>query len=188
MKAILLLLISGFWLSATAQESPTPQQAKAFLAAHINAEADISEYNKTYELLKDHKPGVIVIDGKNIYKIVEPTTISAYNAGYIFLDTKKFSEAQIQQLTDDIFSQYGNGIPFRELIEKFSMDKNPNAVELKFTEGQMVPAFEKAVKEHKAGEIFTVPTPEKGWLHIVRKNEDNRQINAIRVEYAVYKS
>lgn len=186
MKTTALLLL--FWFSATAQETPTPQQAKAFLDAHINAEVDFSEYDKTYELLKGHKPGDIVIDGDNIYKIIESITVTGYNAGYIYLDTKKLSEDQIKQLTDDIFSQYNNGMPFQELIEKFSMDKNPNAAELKFTDGQMVATFEKAVKEHKAGEVFTVATPEKGWFHIVKKNEDTRQIKAIRAEYALYRS
>jgi len=188
MKTIALLLISAFWLPASAQETPTPQQAKAFLEAHINAEVDINEYNKAYELLKSHKPGAIVVDGKDIYKVIEATTVTAYNAGYIYLDTKKLSEDKIKQLTDDIFSQYKNGMSFSELIERFSMDRNPNAAELKFTDGQMVPTFEKAVKEHKAGEVFTVETPDKGWFHIVNKNEDDRQINAIRAEYAVYKN
>jgi len=68
------------------------------------------------------------------------------------------------------------------------MDKNPKAAELKFTDGQMVATLEKAVKEHKAGEIFIVKTPEKGWFHIVKKNEDDKQINAIRVEHALYRS
>lgn len=186
MKTIALLLISAFWLPVAAQQSPTPQQAKVFLDAHINAEVDINEYNKTYELLNGHKAGEIVIDGKNIYKIIEPVTVTAYNAGYIYLDAKKISKEQLQQLTDDVFSQYANGMSFSELIQKFSMDNNPNATELKFTDGQMVPTFEKAVKEHKAGELFTVETPDKGWFHIVKKNEDDRQIKAIRVEYAVY--
>lgn len=186
MKTTALLLL--FWFSAIAQETPTPEQAKAFLDSHINAELDISEYNKFYDLLKDHKPGEIVVDWKNIYKIIEPITVTGYSAGYIVIDTKKFSEEQIQQLADDIFSQYKNGIPFTELIEKFSMDKNPKAAELKFTDGQMVATLEKAVKEHKAGEIFIVKTPEKGWFHIVKKNEDDKQINAIRVEHALYRS
>lgn len=67
------------------------------------------------------------------------------------------------------------------------MDNNPNAAQLKFTEGQMVAPFEKAVKEHAAGDVFTVVTPEKGWFHIVKKNEDNRTIKAISAEYALYK-
>lgn len=186
MKTIALLLVLTSY-AVSAQETPTPQQAAAFLNAHINATVDISEYNKSYNLLKDHKPGEIIIDGKNIYKIVKDTTATAYKAGYIYLDTKKLSEEQIQQLTDDIFSQYTNGMPFNELIEKFSMDKNPNAADLKFTEGQMVATFEKAVKEHKAGEIFIVKTPEKGWYHIVRKNEEDHSIRAIRAEHALYR-
>jgi len=60
MKTTALLLL--FWFSAIAQETPTPEQAKAFLDSHINAELDISEYNKFYDLLKDHKPGEIVVD------------------------------------------------------------------------------------------------------------------------------
>lgn len=189
MKTSALVLISIFWLSAAAQQAtaPTPQQAKEFLNAHINPIVDISEDNKTYVLLKDHKPGDIIVDGQKLYKIVEITTVTAYNAGYIYLDANKLSETEIKQLTDDILGQYNSGTAFSELAKKYSMDKNPNAGELKFTEGQMVGTFEKAVKEHAPGEVFTVVTPEKGWFHIVKKNEADRTIKAISTEYALYK-
>lgn len=188
MKTIALLLVIVCCFTAKAQETPTLKQAAAFLSAHINSEIDISEENKIYALLQGHKSGEIIIDGKNIYKIVEPITITAYNAGYIYLDAKTLSADEVKQRTDEILSQYNSGVPFDELIKKYSMDKNPNAAELKFTEGQMVAPFEKAVKEHATGEIFTVTTPEKGWFHIIKKNADNRTVKAIRAEYATYRS
>lgn len=189
MKTFALVLIFVFWFSASAQQNPTPTpfQAKEFLNAHINPIVDISEDNNTYSLLRDHKPGDIIIDGQNLYKIVEITTVTAYNAGYIYLDAAKLSEYEIKQLTDDILSQYNSGVSFSELAKKYSMDKNPNAGELKFREGQMVGTFEKAVKEHAPGEVFTVVTPEKKWFHIVKKNEADRIIKAINAEYAIYK-
>jgi parvulin-like peptidyl-prolyl isomerase len=188
MKTIIFFFVFISGLSASAQQTPTPKQAREFLEANINPIVDINENDKAYALLKDRKPGEIVVDGKDIYKIVGTTTMTSYNAGYIFLDTNKLPEDKIKQLTDDILSQYSSGMTFEELIKRYSMDNNPNAAQLKFTEGQMVASFEKAVKEHATGEVFTVVTPEKGWFHIVKKNEDNRTIKAISAEYAVYKA
>lgn len=188
MKTITFLLLFIASIPVSAQETPTPKQAAAFLSAHINSEIDVTEEDKTYALLKGHKPGDIIIDGKNIYKIIEIATVTAYNAGYIYLDTNKLSAAEIKQLTDDILNQYNAGTPFIELAKKYTMDRNPKAGELKFIEGQMVAPFEKAVKDHATGEVFTVTTPEKGWFHIIKKNADNRTIKAIRTEYAAYKS
>ncbi|RDI08010.1 peptidylprolyl isomerase [Flavobacterium sp. AG291] len=188
MKTIALLLVPVFWLTAKAQEIPTPTQAKDYIESHINPTIDISELDKKFDLLKNHKPGDVVVDGKNIYKFIETTSATAYNAGYIYLDGKKLAQEEISRLTNEIFAEYNSGTSFADLIKKYSMDKNPNAAEMKFTDGQMVGTFEKAVKEHTAGEVFTVITAEKGWYHIVKKNAENQTIKAIRVEYAAYKS
>lgn len=187
MKTIALLLVF-ISCTAMAQETPSPKQAKEYIENHINITVDISELDKKYDLLKNHKPGDVIVDGKNIYKFVETTTAMAYNAGYIYLDAKKLPEEELKRLTDEILNEYNNGATFADLIKKYSMDKNPNAAEMKFTDGQMVKTFEKAVKEHTAGEVFTVTTPEKGWYHIVKKNTDNQTVKAIRAEYATYKS
>ena len=188
MKTIALFLVTVFWLPAKAQETPTFKQAKDYIESHINPTLDISELDKKFDLLKNHNPGDVVVDGKNIYKFIETTSATAYNAGYIYLDSKKLAQEEISRMTNEIFAEYNSGTSFADLIKKYSMDKNPNAAEMKFTDGQMVSTFEKAVKEHNTGEVFTVITAEKGWYHIVKKNTDNQTIKVIRVEHAVYKS
>lgn len=181
---LLFVFLSSFCAAA---QNPTQKQAKEFLDAHINSAIDIAEGSKEYALLSGHKPGEIIIDGKNIYKITAAATVAQYNAGYIYLDAKKLSATEIKALTDDILEQYKNGISFGELAKKYSMDKNPDAGELIFTEGEMVPSFEKAVRDHAVGEVFTVDTPGEGWFHIVKKNENNRTVKIIRADYALYK-
>jgi parvulin-like peptidyl-prolyl isomerase len=53
--------------------------------------------------------------------------------------------------------------------------------------GKQFPEFESAVRAHSAGEVFTVDTPSKKWFHIVKKNEENRRLRAVTVEYGHYR-
>lgn len=184
MKNIFLAMFVMAFSLCTAQEPLTQEQAKAALAAQKKPHIiTIPAYSPKYKLLKDNKPGDILTNGREAYKIVELTEVTAYNAGYIFLDKKKLSKTELEALTKTILDQYNEGAPFEELIEDYGMDGNPQAAVFKFIDGQAVATFEKAVREHKKGEVFTVDTPNEGWFHIVKKNEENRRVKAVRAEY-----
>ena len=184
MKTLLLSIFLLATTLCTAQETITQEQAKAALDAEAEPHVmTIPGYSPKYRLLESHKPGEIVINGKEVYKVLEFTEVTAYNAGYIFLDAKKLSKAELKALTKTILDQYNEGAPFEELVEDYGMDGNPQAATFKFIDGQTVATFEKAVRDHKKGEVFTVDTPDNGWFHIVKKNEENRRVKAVRVEY-----
>lgn len=182
----IFLFISGL---CSAQEIIlTVDEAQAYLEAqqepHITI---IPEYSPKYTLFDTARPGEIVINGREIYKVVEFTEVMAHNVGYIFLDTKKLSKPELEALTKTILDQYAEGTPFDVLAQDYTMDGNPNSATLKYTDGQMVETFEKAVLEHKKGDIFTVETPGEGWFHIVKKNENDRKVNAVKAEYAYFR-
>jgi len=184
MKNIFLAMLVMAFSLCSAQEPLTQEQAKTALESEKEPHAiTIPAYSPKYSLLKDKKTGDIVTNGREAYKVLEFTEVTAYNAGYIFLDAKKLSKAELRALTKTILDQYNEGAPFEELVEDYGMDGNPQAAVFRFIDGQAVATFEKAVREHKKGEVFTVDTPDNGWFHIVKKNEDNRTVKAVKAEY-----
>lgn len=183
-KLTLFVLFASIF--SYSQETVTQGQAKAALDAAEPNIITIPGYSPKYRLLERHKPGDIVTNGREVYKVLEFTEVTAYNAGYIFLDAKKLSKAELKALSKTILDQYNEGAPFEELVEDYGMDGNPQAATFKFIDGQAVATFEKAVREHKKGEVFTVDTPDNGWFHIVKKNEENRRVKAVRVEYVYF--
>lgn len=191
MKKILLLFAVIFTsLPVSSQtKTPTQQEAKKYLG---NQEFPI-RYNLTQEedkelfdtLLKIKQNEILILESK-IYKILRVKTVNRYNAAYIFIDRSKLSDTEVINLEKEILDKYKNGESFSDLALKYTMDQNPKADELIFYDAQMVPEFENAVREHKAGEVFTVETPDKKWFHIIKKNEETRKVVAIELEYAEY--
>ena len=180
----------GFFLFGYSQtnSSMTIEEASAYLSTqdHKNSK-DIHEGEESYELFRKAEIGDIIITENIVCRVVARKKINIYNAGYIYLNTNEISDDEIKSITDTIMKNLKEGISFKDLSRKYSMDKNPNAAEMIFSEGQMVPGFEKAVKEHSKGDVFIVETPEEGWYHIVKKNEENKFVNAITVEYVYYR-
>lgn len=186
MRTLLLLL---FFLTAQPAfaQTPTRSQAEAFLNAKEERDTlTIPDYSPKFGLFRGKKPGDIVINGKEVYRLIQHKSVIAYNAGYIFLDAKKLSKAELEALSKTILDQYNEGTPFDVLAQDYTMDNNPHPEELKYIDGQMVETFEKAVREHKKGEVFTVETSDNGWFHIVKKNEDHRTVMAVEVEYGYF--
>lgn len=143
---------------------------------------DISENDAEYPLIKNGQPGDLLIIRNHIYKILAEKTITSYNAGYIFLDSKKLSQQELERLSSLILKKLEDGQSFKELSLQYTMDKNKTAFETKFVDGEMVPEFEAAVKSHAVGEVFTIEIPNKGWFHIVKKNEADKTLNAFTVQ------
>lgn len=168
--------------------SMTIEEASKYLSKHDSKNTkDIHEGEESYKLFREAEIGDIIITENIIAKIVFRKKINIYNAGYIYLSSSKISRDEIKSITATIMKNLKEGISFKDLSHKYSMDKNPNAAEVIFIEGQMVSGFEKAVKEHSKGDVFIVETPEEGWYHIVKKNEENKIVNAVTVEYVNYR-
>lgn len=186
MRTFLLLLLFLTAVPAFAQ-TPTKAQAEAFLNAKEERDTiTIPDYSPKFGLFRGKKPGDIVINGKEVYRVIQHKQTIAYNVGYIFLDAKTISATELRELTKTILQQYEEGTSFEVLAEDYTMDRNPNSAVFKFTSGATVKTFEKAVHEHKKGEVFTVDTPDEGWFHIVKKNEDHRTVMAVEAEYGYF--
>lgn len=142
---------------------------------------DITENDTEYALIRNGQPGDLFIIREHIYRIMAVKTVTSYNAGYIYLDTNKLSKEEIEKLTTLILKKLEAGHSFKELSQQYTMDKNKKAYEMKFVDGEMVPEFEEAVKNHAVGEVFTIDMPGRGWFHIVKKNEADKTLNAFRV-------
>jgi parvulin-like peptidyl-prolyl isomerase len=187
-KLFVFLFFTCCALKINAQEIPSSAQALKFLSEQAEPVIfDITEDHETFRLLKDAMPGDIIIKEQHVYKVLKFKLTTAYNAGYIFLDKAKLSEKEFNELYKKIMSEYNAGASFKELAVKYTMDKSPDSWEYKFIDGQTVPEFESAVRAHSAGEVFTVDTPSKKWFHIVKKNEENRRLRAVTVEYGHYR-
>ena len=115
-------------------------------------------------------------DGVYVYCLIDIKTNTEYRASYIYLDGTKLKKTEIDSLRPIIIQKFENGISFEDLNEEYNMDPNPNKGDLGwFKKGAMVLEFEKAIREHKLDEIFTVDIPERNWYYVALKTFDNRQ-------------
>ena len=114
-------------------------------------------------------------DGTYVYYFFKVEEFEEYRASYIYLDGTKLSKSEIDSIRPIIIKDFKDGISFEKLNKKYNMDPNPNNGDLGwFQGGQMMLNFEKAVREHKLNEIFTVDIPEKNWYYVTLKTFNNR--------------
>ncbi|MEM9078228.1 MAG: peptidylprolyl isomerase [Bacteroidota bacterium] len=110
-----------------------------------------------------------------VYYFFQVEEFEEYRASYIYLDGTKLSKSEVDSIRPIIIENFKSGISFEDLNEKYNMDPNPNKGDLGwFPGGQMMSDFEKAVKEHRLNEIFTVDIPEKNWYYVTLKTFKNR--------------
>jgi hypothetical protein len=104
LKIVLICLISN---QIQAQERTlTPEKAMQILNSQSVPDIyDISENDAEYPLIKNGQPGDLLIIRNHIYKILAEKTITSYNAGYIFLDSKKLSQQELERLSSLIFKK-----------------------------------------------------------------------------------
>lgn len=185
MKLLSIALIS-LSLQLNAQEKTiTYEKAKQILESQSTPNIyDITENDKEYALIKNGQPGDLLIIRNHIYKILKLKTVTSYNVGYIFLDSKKLAKQEIERLSSLILKKLEEGHSFKELSLQYTMDRNKTAFETMFLHGEMVPEFEDAVKNHAPGEVFTIDMPSRSWFHIVKKNEADKTLNAFTVHAA----
>ncbi len=111
-----------------------------------------------------------------VYCLIDIKATSEYRASYIYLDGTKLKKPVIDSIRPIIIEKFKTGTSFEDLNEKYNMDPNPNKGDLGwFKDGQMMPEFEKAVREHKLNEIFSVDIPERNWYYVTLKTFDNKK-------------
>lgn len=189
MRTILFMLFISIY--SFSQNVPTKDEAQQYLAfLSERAINDFGNYEPTdtiYKLLDNYTVGDIIINNYEIYEIIkEEHQIPVHSAGYIYFDGNELSLEKINILRKEIIKKFSQGTPFKDLAAKYTMDKNPNAADLQFSDGEMVYEFENAVKSHKAGQIFTIDIPERQWYYIAIRNPENSYKKVITARYAIY--
>lgn len=157
----------------------TEEEALAFINSNPELQGEVvdlysvSDTASVYHpLFRKRKGYALTVEGYT-YKILSDTTAYFSRVSYIYLDGSQLSAAQIDSLRKVIMKKYGEGVPFRELAVLYTMDGNPHGGDTGwFTEGTMVAEFEKALKKHKAPEVFTIDIPRNKWYYVVKKTHD----------------
>lgn len=110
------------------------------------------------------------------------------NVKYIFLDGKVLSYYKIDSIRYVIIDRYKNGEDFETLVQYYTMDGNETGDTNWFSEGMMVDEFDKAVRNRKKGDIFTVDIYEKDWYYVVLKAYSNKVENVknvVSIKYSI---
>jgi|GEM_PF-2630051 len=110
---------------------------------------------------------------KSISKAITFSKCKSMRVSYIYLDGSKLRTEEIEALRKKIISDYGNGISFIALANKYTMDNSKDGDLGWFVEGQMEKSFQDEIIKHKKGEIFTVDIAENNWFYVVLKTFDD---------------
>ena len=179
---LLLLAQAGFGQGTDRQfkNITTEEEALAFIKAHPERQGEmLTLYSATdtaalYQPLFRKRKGHTLTSEGYTYKILSDTMAYFSRVSYIYLDGSQLTTTQIDSLRKVILKKLEEGISFSELAGLYTMDDNPNGGDTGwFTEGTMVPEFEKALKKRKAPEVFTIDIPRNKWYYVVKKTHDS---------------
>ncbi|RYY49324.1 MAG: hypothetical protein EOO06_07510 [Chitinophagaceae bacterium] len=194
---LMIALLSIFFTTAAQNSIPgladvrTISQAEEFMVKYPALQGKIFTVESgkdTSELiapLYSKQNGFTFSMDNYTFKVLQVDSTLSFRARYIYLNGGHFSKAQIDSLRSLILSKYKNGANFIELVQEYNMDGNMTGDTQWFTENQMVPSFETAVRQHKKGDIFTVDTPGMNWYHVVLKTFDDsfiKQLSLLRLQ------
>lgn len=162
-------------------------QAEEYIQSHPNYEANLFSIEPGQDLA-ELSPVVFTKQLHDIfkitdytYKIVHVDSTLSFRVSYIYLDGSKYSKTEIDQIRQEIISKYKSGVKFTDLVQKYNMDGNTTGDTNWFAEKMMVGEFEKAIKAHKKGEIFTVDTQSQNWYHVVLKTHDDTYVKKFTI-------
>lgn len=135
---------------------------------------------KLFALQKGHSKVLQSSEGTYHYKLLKTIRSQEFRVSYIYLNGKELLKKEIDALRPQILEKYKNGMSFETLAEIYNMDANSNKGDLGWIKsGVMVPEFEKAIKRHQKGDIFTVDVVRRQWYYIVLKTFDDRNYNSL---------
>lgn len=169
----------------------TTDEALDFVQAHPSLQGvvfNIYSHHDTaavYAPLFRKRAGYLLSQDGYTYKILADTTALFSRVSYIYLDAAKHSRLQIDSTRAIILRRLEEGVPFADLAKEYTMDESPNGDTGWFTDGTMVEEFEKAVRKHKAQEVFTLDIPKRGWYYVVKKTFEparGKRLTVLRVK------
>ncbi len=184
---ILSSIVNGQIKNAGLSKIKTLSQAEIFVASNPKVKAQIftlessTDSTESFIPLYSNKVGFTIRIDKYNYKILEVDSTLSFRVNYIFLSGDKYTKKQADSLRKKIIEEYNTGGDYFKLVRKYNMDGNTTGDTHWFTTNMMVAEFEKAVRSHKKGEIFTVDTPEQNWYHVVLKSFDDTFIKKVTV-------
>ena len=163
----------------------TMEEAQQFVRENRDLIPEIYTLSPELDSLPPRYKGIsagdVIKEGSNTIKIISIGKQSAFRVSYIFLDGSKKSVGEINKIRNQITNQYKKGIAFTDLAKKYTMDGNATGELNWFTEGQMVSEFEKAVREHKKNDLFTIDIPARKWYYLTLKTFDDMEVTKITV-------
>jgi len=202
-KYSLLILIFSLSFTISAQKGfqkeldsvTSIEKAQRFINSTNGKKNKIITFNEekhktklSKELLKLPNGGHKVVrkESENIhYKVLEKNEIIYYRVSYIMLDGKEFSISSIEKLRPQIIKKHRRGIPFKDLVMQYSMDKNKmrGGDSGWLTYGDMLPEFEQKVMNdnHQIDDVFTVNVESNQWYYVIKKTHDKKSIAEIKV-------
>lgn len=170
------------------------EDAETFVKAHKRSnKSKVFTFNKEKhktrladELFQLSEGGKKVVKNeykKTYYKIIDKKETLHYRASYIYFDGNKMTLEDINEKRDKIILQYQQGYKFNKLAQLHSMDLNAKrGGDLGwFSEGEMHPMFEEAIKNHHTDDVFTLDIKENNWYYVILKTHEPKIIEEITV-------
>jgi parvulin-like peptidyl-prolyl isomerase len=199
MKKVFILLLfvpflcfPQFSLEQELDSITTPEEAKYFAKTYKRSnKSKVFTFNKEKhktqladDLFKLSKGGKKVIKTdykKTYYKIIEKSEVLHERVSYIYFDGSKMTLKDISTERSKLMAQYRDGYKFEALAKMHSMDINAKRGGDSgwFSEGQMHTDFEKAVKSHDLGDLFTLDIEERQSHYIILKTFEPKHIEEI---------
>nr|WP_294937155.1 peptidylprolyl isomerase [uncultured Flavobacterium sp.] len=181
----IVFLFSIFYLNAQSLESiKTVDQANEFIEKHPEIEAEILSFTTTRDTINDYENFIVNqnADSEYNFKILDKKPVFSFRVSYIYFDGSKLSVKEINNRRQDVLNKLKLKVPFAKLSDQYTMDNNQNGGDLGwFEEGTMVSEFEKAIKSHKKGDVFTVDMPDRKWYYVVLKTHDEEEKIAVNI-------
>jgi len=153
------------------QNDPTVQQQLALMRDNLVANAQLGKIDKSINLSDAELKAVYDANKKDYEQVKASHILIAFKGSPAAQQGKpELTEEQAKAKADDLRKQLAAGAKFEDLAKKESDDtgSGTNGGELgSFGHGQMVPEFEKAAFEAKAGDIVGPVRTQFGY-HIIK--------------------
>jgi hypothetical protein len=126
-------------------------------------------------------------NGKILVQVLGKLSNTFNRISQIYLDTTVFSRRFADSLADNIMQRIKSGAAtFEEMAQTYSMGgEGITKGDLGWVaQGVLIPQVDKAVSQHKKGEIFKVWTP--AGVHIIKKTENPKQDHGFALMMRVF--
>jgi hypothetical protein len=125
--------------------------------------------------------------GKVLVQVLGKVPNTFNRISQIYLDTSVFRKAFADSLSNSIVQRIQNGsATFEQMAQTYSMGgEGVTKGDLGWVaQGVMIPEVEKAIAQHKKGEVFIVWT--RAGVHIIKKTENSKQDHGFALMLRVF--